>query len=194
MAQNKISRPYDARAQRSRESLRTALLYLITQKPFEQISIRDITAEAGVSYPTFFRQFSAKEELLEDIAEEEIHRLFALAVPVFEQKSHYASMCVFCNYVNNNRRLWKVLLTAGASEVMRGEFVRIAKEVGGRARERPNSWLPLDLAAQFVVSGIFEIIAWWMSQPDDYPVERVMRIFDALVVLPLTNPIELPPA
>ncbi len=194
MAQNKISKPYDARAQRSRESLRIALLQLITQKPFEQITIRDITTQACVSYPTFFRQFSAKEELLEDIAEEEIHNLFALTVPVFEQKSHYASMCVLCNYVHTNRTLWKVLLTAGAVEVMRGEFVRIAKELGTRARDRPNSWLPLDLAASFVVSGIFEIFAWWMCQPDDYPVDRVMRIFDALVVLPLTNPIELSPA
>jgi hypothetical protein len=43
----------DARALRSGQALRDALLVLLLQKPFDQITIRDICATAGVHYATF---------------------------------------------------------------------------------------------------------------------------------------------
>lgn len=181
----RISKPYDARAVRSREALRAALLRLVAEKPLEQISIQDITGEAGLSYPTFFRQFAAKEQLLEDIAADEIRCLLSLTLPLFEADNRQDSLRAMCNYVGERRALWKSLLTGGAAGAMREEFIRIAEDIGSnmeRTGKRANPWLPTDLAGRFVVSGLFEIIAWWLRQPESYPIENVMTFIDALII------------
>jgi len=60
--------PTDARAIRTRRALREALLGLIETRAFEQITIREIAARAGIGYATFFRHHASTEALLDDLA------------------------------------------------------------------------------------------------------------------------------
>lgn len=176
-----MSRPDDARALRSREALRNALLQLIEERAFDQISIRDITARAGVSYPVFFRRYESREQLLDDIAAEQVQRLLTLTLPIFNARMEGESLWALCRYVHEHRRLWRQLLNGGAGAIMREEFKRNALEIGAQ-QPASNPWLPPQLAAPFVTSGLFEILAWWMAQPDDYPIANVVKIIDALIV------------
>lgn len=189
-AKQRLSRPDDARALRSRRALQAALLALIEERPFEQISIRDITAQAGVSYPVFFRRYQTKEQLLEDIATDEVRRVLALTAPMFDADTGGDSVRALCRYIDEHRALWARLLTGGAAGAMREEFRRIAEEIG-RTRDRINPWLPRELAAAFIVSGLFEILAWWMAQPDDYPIENVAIIIDTLIVRSTGRPVDV---
>lgn len=184
MARQRINvptKPDDARAERSIDALRSALLELIQNKSFHQISIKNITDAAGVSYPTFFRRFSSKEALLEDIATAEVRTLLSLSETAIDKRNSQESGETLCRYVQEHRKLWTALLTGGAALTMRQEFMRIAQEIGYE-RPRNNPWLPVDLAVPFVTSGIFEIIAWWMRQPEDYPLANVIKLFDALII------------
>jgi AcrR family transcriptional regulator len=189
-ARARLSRPNDARALRSREALRDALLTLIQQKPLEQVSIRDITNAAGVSYPVFFRRYASKDELLEDVATAEVRALLALTTPIFNATTQDESLRALCGYVNEHRPIWTGLLTGGAASAMQQEFKRIALETG-ETRQPANPWLPPDLAATFVVTGIFEILAWWLNQPADYPVQNVVTILDTLIVRSTARPIDV---
>jgi len=183
-------RSQDARAVRSREALRGALLLLVEEKPFEQIAIKELTERAGVSYPVFFRQFSSKEELLEDVAAGEVRNLLsrtntALTSPNIEQ-----NLFEMCDYVNGRRTLWTTLLTGGATSVMRAEFARISDEIR-RSRERSNPWMPAELATAFVVSGLFEILSWWLRQPQDYPIANVVKLIDVLIIRSTMQPLDI---
>ena len=185
-----MSRPDDARALRSRDALKEALLRLIERRSFDQISIREITAAAGVSYPVFFRRYATKEDLLGDIAAEEVRNLLTRASPIMDRESQDPSLRGLCNFVDSHRKLWTTLLTTGATAIMRAEFIRIAKEIAV-TRKRSNPWLPVDLAASFVVSGIFEILAWWLQQPAAYPIENIMTFLDVLVVRSTARPVDV---
>lgn len=185
---NRLSRPHDPRALKSREALRAALLHLLEQRSFEQITIREITTAAGVSYPVFFRQFASKDALLADIATAEVRGLLALGQPVDGDDAHQNhGLMAMCQYVEQRRSLWKALLTTGAASEMRGEFARISAEIA-TTQPRANPWLPVELASSFVAAAIFEILAWWLNQPEDYPVRNVEKILNALVARPLTVP------
>jgi AcrR family transcriptional regulator len=162
------------------DALRAAFLALIERKSLDQISIKEITDEAGLSYPTFFRRFASKEDLLEHIAAEEVRTLLSLGHSAMDRKAA-GSPRQMLEYVQDHRTLWTALLTGGAASAMRQEFMRIAREIA-TSGPRANPWIPLDLAVAFVASGIFEILAWWMRQPTDYPVENVITLFNALIV------------
>jgi AcrR family transcriptional regulator len=172
--------PTDARAQRSLEALRKSFLDLIEQKSLDQITIKEICDGAGLSYPTFFRRFASKEELIKDIATEEISALLYMGQNAMDPGLSPNGGESFCLHIEKNRRLWTALITGGAAPFVREEFLRIARDVAN-SRPRKNPWLPLALATAFVTSGIFEILAWWMNQPEEYPIGNVIKLFDALI-------------
>jgi AcrR family transcriptional regulator len=170
--------------------MQEAFLRLIESKPFDEISIKEITDGAGLSYPTFFRRYANKGELLDEIATVEVRALLSIGHPALDRKGQ-VDAAALCTYVHAHRGLWAVLLNGGAAHVMREEFKRIAEEQS-RQRPRANPWLPTELAVPFVTSGIFEILAWWLRQPDDYPLEDVVILFNALIVDVTAKPRNVP--
>lgn len=178
-----MSKPDDARALRSREALKAALLALLEERQFHEITIRDITIRAGVSYPVFFRRYGAKEELLRDLASEEVRRLLRISYPALQSGTPEGSLAELCRYVDEHRTLWKSLLTTEAANAMRSEFAHISAGIG-ELDSRANPWLPVSLASRFVASGVFEILSWWLSQPDDYPIRNVLAFLRQLIVEP----------
>ena len=186
----KPSKPADARVQRSLEALANAFLSLLEKHSNEEISIKDITEEAGVSYPTFFRRFSGKDDLLNYIASEEIKHLLNLGESTITNSRNLDSGQALCDYVQSKRYLWKTLLNGGAAAVMREEFMRAAREIA-ETRPRVNPWLPIDLAVPFVTGGVFEILAWWMRMPEDYPKENVITLFNVLIIDSVAHPREI---
>lgn len=168
---------------RTRAALRRALLSLLERKQFDQITVRDIAAEARIGYATFFRHHTSKSELLREVAEEQIGRLMALTLPLLVAADTRGSCLALCRYVNEHRAIWSALLTGGAAGAMREEFIRQAMQQGA-AQVESSSWLPVELGAIYGVSATVEILAWWLRKPNDFTVERIAEIVDRLVVTP----------
>jgi AcrR family transcriptional regulator len=172
----------DPRAVKSGQALRAALLSLLERKPLEQITIREITAGAGVHYATFFRHHPTKEALLDDVAADQIDRLVALTLPVLDAAGSDASFLALANYVDEHRRLWTTLLTGGASAAMRAELLRISSEVAAE-RAPQETLIPVELAVTCTVSLIVEILSWWLKQPPEaMSVTQAAQILHRLVL------------
>jgi len=174
----------DARIVKTDLALRSALLTLLERKPLEQITIRDIAAESGVHYATFFRHHATKEALLDHVAADQIHRLVELTLPVLDTVDGEASFVTFCTYISDHRTLWTTLLTGGAAGTMREELLRVSREVA-IDRAPKDHWLPVELAVNCTVGLIVETVVWWLRQPANaWSIEQVARILNRLVLAP----------
>jgi AcrR family transcriptional regulator len=187
----KILRPHlktarDARAVRTREALRRALLRLLDLKPLEQITIRDICEVAEVGYTTFFRHHSTKESLLNDVAADQIGQLVGLALPVADSSDARAASVALCSYVANHRKLWSTLLTGGAAGAMRDELMRLSRLIAA-TRARPGAWPPPEIATILVVSSTIELLSWWLRESKPLTVEQVAEIHERVVLTPAVN-------
>ncbi len=175
----------DGRVLRSRRALRASLLKLMELRQFDQITIRQITDEAGVSYATFFRHYTSKQQLLNEIATEEVRGLLAMALPLVENfPADTSSSLKLCEHVDDHRSLWGVLLNGGAAPALKEECIRVTLEY---AEARKGPWLPLDLGSLHGASASIEILAWWLRSAPRYPPERIAAIIDHLVVAPLIS-------
>lgn len=171
----------DARAQRSSAALRDALLALLERKPFDQITVRDICAEAGLHYATFFRHHPTKESLLDAVAAEQIERLVDLTLPIHFESGNRFAWYELCAYVEEHRALWTTLLNGGAAAAMRDEWLRRAQAVA-EGHEAIGSWLPKDLGTICSVSLIADTLSWWLAQEEGaYSVEQASTILERLV-------------
>lgn len=173
----------EPKTSRTQAALRSALLALLEEQPFEQVTVRDITARANVGYATFFRRYPDKEALLHDVAAREISQLLAMTLPILFTVDSRASTQALCAYLWEHRKLWSALLTGGAAATLKHEFVRLAQEQAA-ASQREHAWLPGDLGVVFSVSATVEILAWWLSQTHPPSVAEMAEILDRLVVTP----------
>lgn len=189
MTQNKILRPHystttDARVLQTREALRTAFLKLLDEHALEDITIRQITNTAGIGYTTFFRHHPGKEELLDQIASDEIARLIELAVNALGSNDTHRAATAMCSYIWEHRTLWSTLLTGGAANRLRDEFIRLAREVAASWNREPN-WLPAEVGVVLVSSGTIELLAWWLGQKKPIPVDQVATIYERVLIDPV---------
>jgi AcrR family transcriptional regulator len=175
--------PTDARQVRTRKNLLDALLRLLETRPFDQVTIREIAAEAGIGYATFFRHHPSKEALLHELAAGQISELLARTLPMFAAHDTRQSCAALFRYVADRRALWTALLTGGAAATLKQEFIdqarRIADEQGSG-----DGLIPDELRVVVSVSATVEILAWWLQQDLAPEVARMAEILDRLVVGP----------
>src|ERR1700690_1957737 len=83
---SKSARKPDRRVLRTRDALGDALVKLMHEKPFEEITVQHILDGAGVSRSTFYTHFSDKNDLFLD-AGEEFSEMMASALQEHRDKS-----------------------------------------------------------------------------------------------------------
>jgi AcrR family transcriptional regulator len=176
----------DARIVRTRSALRDALLTLLEERAFDDVTVRDLSARAGIGYATFFRHYPSKAALLDDVAADEIRELLELSIPDVRATDSRAAAMAMCRHVDERRALWAVLLTGGAAGRMREEFIRQARANVPEVVHN-NSWLPDDLKVIFGVAGAVEILSWWLYRGHEWTVEQAAEIVDRLVVAPMVR-------
>lgn len=174
----------ETRVTRTRPALAEALLSLLEEKSFDQVTIREITARAQVGYATFFRHYQDKEVLLNELAKQQISQLIAMTLPLLYTVDSRASSQALCAYVWEHRKLWTALLTGGAAGIMKEEFIRQARQL---AADQPgeDDGIPTELKVLIPVSSTIELLAWWLAQEKQLPVARMAEVLDRLIVTPV---------
>lgn len=174
----------DARQIRSRKALHDALLALLLEKPFEQITIREMSERAGIGYATFFRHYPGKEALLGDVASDKISELIAMTAPMFDTSESTDAVRGVCLFIQRERNLWLALLTGGAAGIVRAECIRQALAEPSRVDESLR-WLPEELIITYTAGSMLDLVAWWLGNAHVYSVDEMARIIDRLVCSPV---------
>lgn len=184
--QRQDSAPTDARQVRSRKALTGAMLELLEQAPFDQLTIREITARAGTGYATFFRHYPDKETLLADVASQEIASLLAMTMPLLNSATSAETTRALCRHVADHGNLWSALLTGGAAGILRAEFIRQARGLAA-SMPPPEGWLPGDLAVVYGTGATVDLLAWWLARRDEHSADQIAAILDRLVISPIVS-------
>ena len=181
----------DPRAIRSRKELKEALLSLLKHKTFAEITAAELASEAGVTRAAFYRHHSSKEAMLNNLAEEEIARLYQQGLQALETSGARAAALTLCHYLETNRDLWSILLNGGAKGIIREKFLSLSLAVSAR-RASTNDRLPSALSTAFSAAASAEIIAWWVDQDVDRSPQYFAELVSGLIYNPIkalsTNP------
>lgn len=191
MAHKKMYQPHysnasDSRIVQTRNVLQQAFMELLANKPLEKITIREIAASAGVGYNTFFRHYTSKESLLNEMALDEINDLIELCMSVLDASDSMQASRALCGYVAEHDSLWSTLLNGGAASALREAFIqRLREKAGGRINS--TDYYPAEIGIKLVAAGTIELLAWWLEQETRMQVEEIAEIYDQLVVRPIVK-------
>lgn len=175
----------DPRVLRSQQRLQQALIALILERGYEAITVREITATAGVSYPTFFRHYTNKDALLLDVVGRSQAEMVSLLKLGSDDAPAQAGRIIF-EHAGQNEHIYRVLLLDKGAQHLLAQVQQAAmREV---AIYWTTAWgvdIPFEVVANHFVAGIIALLHWWLEHGRPYDPERMGQIYADLVFGPI---------
>lgn len=173
----------DLRVQRTRSLLQQALIDLVSEQPYENITIRDITKKAQVGYKTFFRHYAGKDGLLQAMIDQKIGALQAVLAPPSDPTAPHQNTITALRYFSENGDWMLMLLRSSAAD----QLIKLGTEFGmeeGRLTFGGGP-VPDRLVSHHFASSILSLLKWWLENDQIYSVEEMAQYIDQLVIRPL---------
>jgi AcrR family transcriptional regulator len=176
----------DRRVRRTRNALGDALMALIEERPFQDITVQDILDRAQIGRSTFYAHYRDKDDLFLSDVEDFLDLMSNLLlrqneasnriVPVRELLTHFAQMRPLLTALTEADKLRDFL------ELGHGYFARaIDRRLGDVAETR--AMLPHERAAmaQAFAGAFLSLATWWMRQPSPPTPEEMDAMFHQMV-------------
>jgi Transcriptional regulator len=168
-ATNKI----DRRITKTQESLKNAILELMSEKSFDDITIQELSDRANVSRGTVYLHYLDKYDLLDKLIAVHMDELSDLCFSSADLDYTEAELLWF-NYFETHYLFFSTMLTSKGAPSFRTRFhellVRLLNEDICKTEGR-NDDFHSDLVIEFFASSIVGIAEWWFLNGKPYPVE-----------------------
>ncbi|MFL6556620.1 MAG: TetR/AcrR family transcriptional regulator [Bacillus sp. (in: firmicutes)] len=165
----------DRRILKSQEAIKKAFIELLNEKPFDKITIQDISDRANVNRRTIYLHYLDKFDLLDKLIEEHINKLQEIFESLSETDIITAGQTIF-EYFQNNYLFFSTMLVGGGAPYFRARYLEFSvKLLKGEVdtTEGKNKGLNEDIILRFVSAAYVELVEWWLKNGMPYP-PRVM--------------------
>jgi len=179
-----LPKTHDRRVQRTHRSLRDALVALLVERGWDEISVQDVCDRADVGRSTFYTHFADKEELLAGGFSELRKAVRAQTLPPSSASAgkppvRLAFVAGVIDHAHENRRLFKALIGKRGGQVVIRRFRELVTGLvredllTGRQPARPDN----EATVHFVAGAFFELLTWWLETRNPPPPAEFERLF-----------------
>lgn len=159
----------------AKSKIRKALVTLMLQKPFETITISDITYQARVNRSTYYYHYYKKEEILEEVVKKSAHDLIVSMEAPYENGSEFQindsvlpSTLTLFEHVHQHRYYYEALLRKENSLNFQNEFTRILKGYLEKAttnfyKETGDSSIDQNVYTSYQAYAVLGMIKQWIE-------------------------------
>ena len=191
MSANVRDKKIDKRVVRSRSRLGQALIALIQQRPFKQITIQDVLDDAGVARATFYQHYRDKNDLLFSDSGEFFEFIATTVVRSNEKSMRLIAVKEFLTHLREAKQLYRALIETGMVHELMGlaqdHFASgIEKRLKQLAQTRSLPPETLRFNANALAGALTALISWWLSTNMRAAPEHLDERFHRLAWLGLT--------
>jgi len=163
----------DRRIAKSQEAIKKALIDLMSEKSFDEITIQDISDRANVSRGTIYLHYVDKFDLLDKLIEEHIDEMGDICESTSNLEYKDANLPWF-EYLDTHYLFFSTMLASKGAPSFRRQFheflIEEFKEEVNTSKEK-NQGLNEDVLLQFIVTSYVGIVEWWITNGMPYPPE-----------------------
>jgi AcrR family transcriptional regulator len=182
----------DRRSERSRQLIRRAMLELLFETRFEEITVQAILDRANVGRSTFYTHYYDKEDVLAHIAAEQLETLAGQLVErgageqlipsleLFHHVQGHAGYFRALQQGQGRRALWDAAQAALSRT--------IEQALLGTVTEYHDTAVPPEVAAQYLAGALLNLVRWWLEADMPYTPETMDCFFQQLA-LPGVRPL-----
>ena len=186
----------DRRVQRTRGLLIGALLELMREKVFEDVTIQEITERANVGRSTFYMHFEGKEDLL-------LSGFESLKGAIGEMTAGGQGGVLgftgpFFAHLHEQQAIFRAMVGRKSGGLVQQGIQLVMTDLArdDLARHVPARearGIRFQLAVQSAVGAFAAMLPWWLSQPKPLPPDQMNQLYRDLVIPGLRQVLGLPP-
>lgn len=160
-----MSKVADRRVLKSQAAIKQAVLELMTEKNFDEITIQDIADRANVNRGTIYLHYADKFDLLEKVVEEHLNKLRELCQSASEMTFTEGNY-VWFEYFSSHYLFFSTMLTTKSAAHFRSRFLDlVVQEYQAEfdVAEGVNQGLDKEMILQFFGSAVVGAVEWWFK-------------------------------
>ncbi|MCP8970136.1 TetR/AcrR family transcriptional regulator [Ectobacillus ponti] len=161
----------DRRIVKSQEAIKKALVDLMAEKHFHDITIQDISDRANVSRGTVYLHYVDKFDLLDRLIAEHINKMGEICEAASAAEYTEANLPWF-EYLKNHHVFFSTMLASKGAPSFRRQFHEFLIEEFKDEIDTTtgkNQGLHEDVILQFIVTSYVGIVEWWIMNGMPYP-------------------------
>lgn len=163
----------DRRILKSQTAIQKAIIELMSEKNFDNITIQDISDRANVSRGTLYLHYTDKFDLLDKLIETHINKLQEMCESASAAEMDFIdSSLMWFEYFESNYLFFSTMLASKGAPYFRTRFLEflideLRNDVNVTVGK--NYGLSEDVILQFVGSAYVGIVEWWFTNGMPYP-------------------------
>jgi AcrR family transcriptional regulator len=181
----------DRRVQRSRALLQQALIDLIGERRYTEITVQDIVDRANVGRTTFYLHFPSKDELFLS-CHEAITSEFQLGSSqrhplsrdeLLAQDAPSSLVATYQHLDDAWARLAPIFRSKDGPLILRRIRDASAEQIEANVRiafAGAESSIPIDVLAHYLAGAQLALVQWWLEQPHPHAAEVIAQTFHRL--------------
>ena len=174
----------DRRIQRTRHSLTHAMVDLVTEKRFDDITVQNLIDRADIGRSTFYTHFRDKEDLFQTNWEGFLEFCFEQIDWTRVGKGSFFPVLFLFDHLKEVQPFYRGLVLSRKSEPLMKtgtEYLSQRLEEGLQANLKYHPSIPISILSNYLATELFALLKWWLDQGMPYSPERMDQIFHELV-------------
>lgn len=179
----------DLRVLKTKKSLYEALVFLLKERPFEEIKVADICEKGFINRSTFYAHYEDKYDLfacfIDDLKETFATELRANK-EVLESKQYYMELIrIFLDHVEKRRDLYfSIMIHNKNSIIMDMVYDTLNEEIRRRIDvdlQDNSTLLPSDVVCNFYLGAVFNVGMNWLQNGGKYTKQDLTNYLEKLI-------------
>jgi AcrR family transcriptional regulator len=151
----------DRRTLRTRQALHQALIRLVLERGYDQITVADIADAANVGRSTFYAHFTDKDDLLR-------HGIGYLKTmltdPPGEETGPLRFSRFLTEHLRDQKKLQRALMQSSAGSIVIGALREAICDVVRQGMRVERGKAPDEIEVQFLVGAYLAVVTWWLDR------------------------------
>ncbi|MEY2873083.1 MAG: hypothetical protein RLZZ373_454 [Pseudomonadota bacterium] len=180
----------DRRIARTRLALRDAMLSLLPERGWDELSIQEICDQANVGRSTFYIHYRGKDDLLIESLNDLRDALSAAVPDSPTTQQPLAFMNGLLAHMVEQRRIFKTVIGRRSGHGIERRFREMVFQLIEQdlvSFNMPN--VQHQMVARCIAGGIVDLMAWWVDAPDAPGVEVLEQLVQKLAQVTLHVPV-----
>jgi AcrR family transcriptional regulator len=164
----------DRRTLRTRQALHQALMRLVHERGYDQITVADIADAANVGRSTFYAHFTDKDDLLR-LGLSYLRTMFI--DPPGDDTGPLCFSRFLTEHLRDQRKLQRALMQSSAGSIVIGSLREAICEVVRRGLRVDRGKAPDEIEVQFIAGAYLAVVTWWLDRGAKEPPQVIDERF-----------------
>lgn len=183
----------DRRSQRTQRAIHEALMVLMQEKRYDDITVQDIIDRADVGRSTFYAHYQDKEDLMVSGLMRLMQILSEMVVtPTTSGEARLLPTQELFEHVQEHQTLFRGMVRGRGLELFfeKGQEYwsqKLIADLQARLPKGQQPAVPIPVIAQFIAGAFVTMLRWWLDNKMPYSPQEMDEMLQRLVMLGVLN-------